>query len=582
MSTPTHGFPRFVGWLSVVCLLGSTVHAAEDASVEAQSSTARPAPSIAAEKAPPAPLTASEPLPESSSLAPEFGPPPAADESLPVRVIEGAAPLPAPPPSASSPSLPPSAAPSAPAPVAPVAQIRPVTVELNGSTLFSLRLPDGKLQPKERARRVEQILREVADRADPDTVRLVPQLDRAIVFVGPRPLLELTRADAEAEGEGSLDLYAASVADRVREALRNEQERSATLRTVLNVILIVFLGVLLAYGLRRIGALRQRLRLYITSHRERIGALHVGSVELLGPQTVHAVLAGFAVGLFWLIQLGLAYGWLLFALSRFDATRGLNKRLAELVLVPLSALLERILGFLPVLFLSALGVLAVLVLLRFTRLYFEGIAEGRQELAWLPRRLARPTSLVLRTAIVLLSLIFLTPIVTGNTESVLSDVGLLATAALVLAAAPVLINAVAGVSALYTGGFLLGRSIELGSVRGTIERITWLALVLRDPEGREIHVPHLLCLLRPVSLDAERLPRLEVTLRVSADAPQREVLELIQEVCARHAERFEIELRSVGRAGAEYLLCLAAEPKQKNMLMLDVTESLKARRIELA
>src|SRR5690606_16388017 len=98
----------------------------------------------------------------------------------------------------------------------------------------------------------------------------------------------------------------------------------------------------------------------------------------------------------------------------------------------------RVATSLPVVVLVVIAGLAVAILLRVVGLFFEGLAEGTTSVAWLPPDLARPTSALLRTGMVVLALVFVAPVVTGDPDGALARSGLVALVALGVAGVPLL------------------------------------------------------------------------------------------------------------------------------------------------
>lgn len=382
--------------------------------------------------------------------------------------------------------------------VTPPATFEVAEVRIRDSVILSLKLEDGGLVPKERARRAKQAIEDALADASPDSVRTEMRQDRALIFVGQRPIVELTRADAEAIGEGSLELFAASAAARVTDVLESERQRSVVLRSVLNITLVIFLAVAVLYALRALGALARRSGEFVRRNPQRIPAIRFRSIEVIGP---HVLRAGIIVGigvLKLLLQLGLVFAWLLFSLSLFDATRGLTGKLTTLVVDPLSGLATRFAALLPLLLLTTIGVVVLVVLLRFVALFFAGVERRETELKWLKPELAAPTSLLIRIGLVVFSLLVLAPLVTGNVEGSLARVGMLSVVAIALATTPFVANTIVGLYTLYGSRLKLGDEIQIGSQRGTLTAVDLVELRLRADDEHELRIPHLVTLVRPI------------------------------------------------------------------------------------
>ena len=113
-------------------------------------------------------------------------------------------------------------------------------------------------------------------------------------------------------------------------------------------------------------------------------------------------------------------------LSLFEATRGYTQKMTGVVVAPLSQLMTRLATALPLLVVAALAAVSVFVLVRFVGLFFASVARGETPLGWLPADLAAPTSVLLRSGIVIAALVFLAPIVTGDADGVVTRVGIIA------------------------------------------------------------------------------------------------------------------------------------------------------------
>src|SRR5258708_11534992 len=88
---------------------------------------------------------------------------------------------------------------------------------------------------------------------------------------------------------------------------------------------------------------------------DRIPALKLGQIEVVGPVSVRgAISVGLALG-HRIVEFSIVYSWLIFALSRFEATRSYTDRLAGFVLVALSALIRRPRAALPLFLLPAVA-----------------------------------------------------------------------------------------------------------------------------------------------------------------------------------------------------------------------------------
>jgi hypothetical protein len=398
--------------------------------------------------------------------------------------------------------------------------------------VLKLKLADGGLLPEERAKRAKRAIEASLVDSKIETVRTELHGGRALLFVGNRPIVELTAADAEAMGEGSLELYTASAAAKVRDLLESERRQSVVANTVLDVVLAGALAVLVVLALRALGGLSRRAQRFIELNPERIPALHLRSIEVVRP---HVLRSGLVVGvgiLKLILQFALVYAWLVFASSLFDVTRGLAERLTSLVLSPLTGLMTRLAALLPLVLVTAIAIAVLLVLLRFVQLLFAAVARGETELSWLRPELAAPTSLLIRIGLIAASLLFLAPVVTGNLDGALTRLGLLFVVTVALASTPLLANVVVGLVTLYGARLSEGDLVQMGGegplrFRGKVHSIGLIEMTLRTESGQDVRIAHLTALFRPLIVIGQGSKGLEQGLRIEAEAKPERLVEVL-------------------------------------------------------
>ena len=429
----------------------------------------------------------------------------------------------------------------------------PVEVRLHDRPVFYLRASRADQSAQDRARAAVRALENVLEDPEQPTAR-VEELSpaSAVVFVGKTPVVTLSDADAAAAGgDVSLHVYAASVAAKVDGALRTERTRNAIATNVFSVSLLVFFSLLEFLLFRRIGDLSGRLRKWVTANPGRIPALKLGHIEVVRPAAVRGAVS---VGLAFahrIAQFAVCYSWLIFALSRFDATRSYTDRLAGFVLVPLSALIGRLGAALPLLAVAAVAAVALGVAVRFVSLFFAGVERGETHLSWLPRDLAGPTSVLVRAGMVIASIVLAAPLITGTDDGALSRAGVVALVALGLACTPVLACAAAGVPAVFSRRIKPGEFVEAGGRTGLVRDITLLELVLEDAVGCEVRIPQLLALWHPTRVLGEAPV---VSLEITVDPHERpaRVEEAFLGAAGVACDRARAELLSIDADGARW------------------------------
>jgi len=451
-------------------------------------------------------------------------------------------------PAPSSPPKTPVAAPSASA----RASAPSFDVRLHEKVVFSLHVSRAGQSPQDRARAASHALDSVLDDPDQPVARVEEQPGSADVFVGKTPVATLSDDDAAAAGgDLTLHVYAGGVASKVDDALRAERKRSAIATSVFSFAVLVSSGLLAFFLFRRVGHLSGRARAWVREHPDRIPALKLGRIEVVRPVAVRGAVSIALALAHRLAQFAILYSWLIFALSRFDATRDYTDRLAGFVLVPLSALIGRVGAALPLIVVATIALVALGVAVRFVGLFFGGVVRGETTITWIPRELAGPTSVLVRAGMVLVSIVLAAPLITGTDDGALSRAGVVALVAIGLACTPVLACAAAGLPAVFLRRLKPGDFVEAGGRAGVVRDVTLLELVLEDALGCEVRVPQLLGLWHPTRVLGSAAM---ATIEVAVDPHERpaKVEETLVGAAMATCERARVDLVSLDADGARW------------------------------
>jgi hypothetical protein len=437
-----------------------------------------------------------------------------------------------------------------PAPV-PVPVAAEIFVRLRDRDVFAIRTERGAQSAAARAQAAAQVLERMLDERDLPEVRVEEQDELAVVYGGAVPIVQLHPLDAAAANDGSLAIHAASVAAKVREALRTERQRKAVAETVFAFSLFVFSGLIAVLLLGKVRELGAKTHAWVDGHPERLPALRIHGIDLVRPTAVRgALLVALRLGRI-LSQLGIAYGWILFASSLFESTRTYTERLTGFVLTPLSALIGRVGSALPLLVIAMAALLATALLVRFVGLFFGSVARGETTLGWLPSDLAVPTAALVRLGIVIAALVLAAPLITGNDDGALARAGVAALLALGFASAPVLASVAAGMPAVYGRKVRVGDYAEVGGRAGRVLSIGLLEVCLEDAEGCEVRVPHLMSLVHPTrALGSSAISTLDVV--IDPRAHQADVRAVLLSVARRFGSFSRVDLVRLDAEGAHY------------------------------
>jgi hypothetical protein len=457
-------------------------------------------------------------------------------------------------------------------------------VRLHDRTIFSLHAARAEQSVQDRARAASRALETVLDDPEQPTARVEEQsAGSAVVFVGKTPIVTLGDDDAAAAGgDVTLHVYAASLASKIDGTLRAERKRSAIATSVFSFSLLVFSGLLAFLLFRRVGDLSGRARMWVKANPDRIPALRLGRIEVVRPVAVRGAVSIALALAHRIAQFAICYSWLIFALSRFEATRDYTGRLAGFVLVPLSALIGRIGAALPLFVVATVAAVALGVAVRFVGLFFVGVARGETYLSWLPRELAGPTSVLVRAGMVLVSIVLAAPLITGTDDGALSRAGVVALVALGLACTPVLACAAAGVPTVFGRRIKPGDFIEAGGRAGIVRDLTLLELVLEDAVGCEVRVPQLLGLWHPTRV-LGGAPMVTIELAVDPYERPAKVEEALVGAAAATCQRARVDHVSLDADAARWRISGVTKQDKGSAALADaVTQAIAEHGIALA
>lgn len=463
---------------------------------------------------------------------------------------------------------------AAPAPSASAAARGSAEVRLRDRVVFVFRASRAGRSPEDRARAANSALEALlAHPEELGDVRFEETSGTAVVYVGKTPIATLGPEDAEATGEANVGVLAAQLTARLSDAASSERKRSAIATTVFSFSLLVFSALIVFLILQRIGDLAARVRAAVVDDPERLHAVRLGKIEFVSAGAARGVTSIALTLGHRLVQIAIVYGWLIFGLSLFEATRGLTQRLTGLVVTPLSGLATRVGTALPLLVVAAIAAFAVTVLVRFLGLFFDSVARGDTRVGWLPRDLARPTSALVRSGVVVVAFVIASPLITGSDDGALTRAGLVALLAIALSTTPVLASVVVGVVVVFSRRLRRGEHVEIGGRAGRLLEANLLDVRLEDVTGCEVRIPHLLALLHPVRVHGHSpLATLEVVTAKGADttAVETALLGAAKEL----SSRARVELLHLDDDGAHWRITSTSRGPTDKTLGRAVAEAL--------
>jgi small-conductance mechanosensitive channel len=381
---------------------------------------------------------------------------------------------------------------------APQEAPRPVgaPVILRRDTVFHVHARLGPFSAPERARAVSERLARVA--ANPllsrESVRVERDEESANVLVGDVIVTSVTAVDAAAAGL-SLDSLATLRAAAIAHALERVSVWSVV-RTVLiglGLALAATLALLLAILLlnRLFPAVYARLHAWRGT---RIPTIRIQRLVLLSAsRATDLLLAGarmtrvvvIAVLLLWYVPL---------LLSFFPWTEPYADRFFDWILIPLREVWVAGIGYVPNLFYIAVIVAVTYYVLRFIRLFFDGLDRGTLVFPGFYGEWAIPTFKIVRFLVLAFALIVIFPYLPGSGSDAFKGVSVFLGVLLSLGSAGAIGNMVAGIVITYMRPFQMGDRVQISDTVGDVIERTLLVTRVRTPKHVEVSVPNAMVL----------------------------------------------------------------------------------------
>jgi small-conductance mechanosensitive channel len=374
-----------------------------------------------------------------------------------------------------------------------------VPVIFEGETIAIATGRVGAFSPSERAVAIRQRLEYVAAHweFDPTTITIVANDDDSgdDIFLGPRLIMEVTKADAAAAGKPRRAL-AEEYALRFRTAIEQARDRHSIRWVLLGGLKAVAATVALLVSLALLRALRRRAVWSLDDVLQQ-GGRNESIVGVLG-HTLGVLLSLLLKLLAWPVVGILLLTYLHYVLHFFPATAPLATSLHESVFRVLRVALERFVTYLPNLVVIALIVLATRFLLKVVAIVLEGFEQGRLRLSGFYPDWARPTYKLLRFVILALTVVVLYPYLPGSDSAAFRGVSVFLGLLLSLGSSSVIANAMAGTIQTYMRASQTGDFVQIGEQTGTVIDKTLLVTRIRTVKNVVITIPNSTTLTTPV------------------------------------------------------------------------------------
>ena len=393
------------------------------------------------------------------------------------------------------------------------------------------------LSPAERATRIAGRLSALDVSANSDQARIqvttLQGQQALLILVGDRLIMALLDGDRDAEsGQSLADLGAQALTglNGVLEAKRGQSQPRTVLMGVVQCVAATLAMLVVVMVLMRTyrSALARLLRLTIP-HLPRIGGIDPAPLmSWLLTQVVKLPLLG----------LGLisVFIWIELVLHAFPYTQPWAAALGTGSLNLLGSLVAAFVSALPGLTMVAVIVVLTRMLSRAQGVFFDAIAAGTVQVAWMEAETARASRRVITILLWLFAITVAYPYLPGSSSDAFKGVSVFAGLLLTLGSAGLVGQVVSGLMVVYARTMRAGDLVKIGEVVGEVTEIGFLSTKLRSKLREEITIPNS-SLVGATVINWSRLEadhaQIQTTVTIGYDTPWRQVQAMLLAAAGR-------------------------------------------------
>jgi small-conductance mechanosensitive channel len=299
--------------------------------------------------------------------------------------------------------------------------------------------------------------------------------------------------------------------------------------------LVVGVALLLLLGLR---ALKRKANAFLEKQRGRIPAFRFRGLELVSARALFTNVGRLAMTLYLLAFALVVLGACLAVFGLFPATQGFARQVGLWMWNPFVHILRGALGYLPNLFYILVILVVARFILRMIEYVFGAADRGLISLEpWIHRDVARPTGLIIKVTVVVVTLFFIAPLIPGTGSTAAKGISIILGLMISFGSTSTVGNFVAGIVLMYMRPFQLGERVRLGDTTGDVVERTFLYTKIVSIKNEEIIVPSLTALSGPITNYSARAHSqgliLHTSVTIGYDAPWRQVHELLIQAAER-------------------------------------------------
>ena len=299
--------------------------------------------------------------------------------------------------------------------------------------------------------------------------------------------------------------------------------------------LVVAVAFLLLLGFR---ALKRRGNALLERQRGRIPSFRFRGLELVSAQALFTNIGRLFTTVYLLCVALVVLGAGLIVFGQFPATQGYARQIGLWLWDPFVRILRGALGYLPNLFYILVILVVARFILRMIGYVFGAAERGLISLEpWIHRDVARPTGLIIKVTVVVVTLFFIAPLIPGTGSTAAQGISIMLGLMISFGSTSTVGNFVAGIVLMFMRPFQIGERIRIGETTGDVIERTFLYTKVLSIKNEEIIVPSLTALAAPIINYSARAHAqgliLHTSITIGYDAPWRKVHELLLQAADR-------------------------------------------------
>ena len=422
-----------------------------------------------------------------------------------------------------------------------IASVDSAPVIVNGVVIFEvtgIRSYPARRRAKETAEKIQGLAENSAN--DVAMIRTAEnsKLIRTEIYLGDQLIMSVYDNDAELQGFTNRPITAAAFAVKISESI-NSYRRDRTPAMIKKNIMLALArtAVLFVILVALIWVFRRLDKLIERGFKRRIKKIEAKSMRLVQSEQIWRVLRALLSLIKTLLILLLIYYFLTLVLSLFPWTRYIADRLLELVLNPLSMMVNSFINYLPSLFFLIILFLFTRYVLNLTYSFFDAVNRQSLKLHSFEAEWAWPTYRIARIVIIIFAVIIAYPYIPGSNSDAFKGISLFLGVLLSLGSTSVISNIIAGYTMTYRRAFKVGDKVKIGETIGEVTEVRLLVTNLMSLKNEKIVMPNSTILNSEVinysTLAREQGLILHTSVGIGYDVPWRQVEAMLLEAANR-------------------------------------------------